>query len=65
MTVNESDASLIPDADYLVVHVFNPIPPYILRYIAENNQTLIPVAAELYQEQPVVIAYQINKEAQN
>jgi len=59
LTVNPEDASLIPQADYFVMHIFNPIPPYLINYTQENMETIVPISVEFYGEEPIVITYEI------
>lgn len=57
LTTNSSDIELLPYADYLVVHVFNPVPQYIVDYL--NNQTsFVPIASENMNFMPAVVLYQ-------
>jgi len=58
---NETDAHKILSSDYLVIHGFTPQPDYLIEYTKDNNQTLKPIHVEFFQNQPIVIVYEILK----
>jgi len=57
LTTNETDVELIPQADLLVVHAFNPHPQYLMDYYLNNEDKLMPVYAGYENAQPAAIVY--------
>jgi hypothetical protein len=56
LTINEEDIRLLKDADYLVMHLFNPMPQYLIDYI-QTTEEFVPIQASYLNQQPAVILY--------